>query len=118
LADSGTRLATHNGLRGEYKGHEILCAVGGGTHLAMLANPQFLARSVGFVGVSDGWQQLRNHRRLTDQYDTANDGNVALSAELAMGADGASVLAVGFGRGSRRLTPRVSASASTQSAQG
>jgi glucoamylase len=82
----------------------------------MLANPQFLARSVGFVGVSDGWQQLRNHRRLTDQYDTANDGNVALSAELAMEADGASVLAVVLA--ADRLTPRVSASASTQSAQG
>jgi glucoamylase len=60
--------------------------------------PPFLARSVGFVGVSDGWRQLRNHGRLTDQYDTATDGNVALSAELAVGADGASVLAVGFGR--------------------
>ena len=90
--------AHNNGERGEYKGHEMLCAVGGGTHLAMLANPQFLARSVGFVGASDGWRQLRDHGRLIDQYDTATDGNIALSAELAMGADGASVLAVGFGR--------------------
>ena len=90
--------AHNNGERGEYKGHEMLCAVGGGTHLAMVANPQFLARSVGFVGASDGWRQLRNHGRLTDQYDTATDGNIALSAELAIGADGASVLAVGFGR--------------------
>jgi glucoamylase len=90
--------AHNNGMRGEYKGHEILCAVGGGTHLAMLANRPFRASSVGFVGASDGWRQLRDHGRLTDQYDTATDGNIALSAELAMGADGASVLAVGFGR--------------------
>ena len=90
--------AHNNGQLGEYKGHEMLCALGCGTHLAMLASPPFLARSVGFVGVSDGWRQLRNHRRLTDQYDAATDGNVALSAELATGADGASVLAVGFGR--------------------
>ena len=90
--------AHNNGERGEYKGHEMLCAVGGGTHLAMVANPQFLARSVGFVGASDGWRQLRDHGRLIDQYDTATDGNIALSAELAMGVDGASVLAVGFGR--------------------
>ena len=94
--------AHNNGQLGEYKGHEMLCAVGGGTHLAMLANPPFLARSVGFVGASDGWRQLRDHGRLTDPYDTATDGNVALSAELAMGADGASVLAVGFGRTSRK----------------
>ena len=90
--------AHNNGQRGEYKGHEVLYAVGGGTHLAMLASPPFLARSVGFVGVSDGWQQLSLRRRLTEQYDTATDGNVALSAELAAGADGASVLTVGFGR--------------------
>ncbi len=90
--------AHNNGRRAEYKGHEILCAEGGGTHLAMLANPPFLARSVGFVGASDGWRQLHDHGRLADQYDTATDGNIALSAELAMGADDASVLAVGFGR--------------------
>jgi glucoamylase len=90
--------AHNNGQLSEYKGHDILCAFGSGTHLAMLGNPPFLARSVGFVGVSDGWRQIRNHGRLIDQYDTATDGNVALSAELAMGADGVSVLAVGFGR--------------------
>ncbi|HTZ66219.1 MAG TPA: glycoside hydrolase family 15 protein [Roseiarcus sp.] len=90
--------AHNNGQLSEYKGHGILCAVGDGTHLAMLGSLPFLASSVGFVGVSDGWQQLSRHRRLTDQYDTATDGNVALSAELAMGADGASVLTVGFGR--------------------
>ena len=90
--------AHNNGQLGEYKGHDILCAFGGGTHLAMLGSPPFLARSVGFVGASDGWRQLRDHGRLIDQYDTATDGNVALSAELAMGADGVSILAVGFGR--------------------
>ena len=90
--------AHNNGRRDAYKGHAILCAEGGGTHLAMVANPPFLARSVGFVGASDGWKQLSAHRCLTDEYDTATDGNIALSAELALGPDGAAVLAVGFGR--------------------
>ena len=90
--------AHNNGQRSEYKGRHILSAVGDGTHLTMLGSPSFLASSVGFVGVSDGWRQLRDHGRLIDQYDTATDGNIALSAELAMGADGGSVLAVGFGR--------------------
>lgn len=90
--------AHNNGKRSEYKGRHILSAVGGGTHLAMLGSLPFLASSVGFVGVSDGWRQLRDHGRLIDQYDTATDGNIALSAELAVGADGGSVLAVGFGR--------------------
>src|ERR1700723_4223463 len=90
--------AHNNGRVGQKKVHDTLCAFGAGTHLAMLGSPQFLARSVGFVGASDGWRQLRDHGRLIDQYDTATDGNIALSAELAMGADGVSVLAVGFGR--------------------
>jgi glucoamylase len=90
--------AHNNGQRSEYKGRHILSAVGDGTHLAMLGSLPFLASSVGFVGVSDGWRQLRDHGRLIDQYDTATDGNIALSAELAVGADGGSVLAVGFGR--------------------
>ena len=90
--------AHNNGQRSEYKGRHILSAVGDGTHLAMLGSLPFLASSVGFVGASDGWRQLRDHGRLIDQYDTATDGNIALSAELAVGADGGSVLAVGFGR--------------------
>ena len=76
----------------------MLFASGGGTYLAMAADQPFVASSVGFVGVSDGWQQLSRDRRLAEQYDTATDGNVALTAELAKGADGASVLALGFGR--------------------
>ena len=99
LAPHLVNAGAHNkGKRSEYKGHPILSAVGDGTHLTMLGSPSFLASSVGFVGASDGWRQLRDHGRLIDQYDTATDGNIALSAELAMGADGGSVLAVGFGR--------------------
>ena len=87
LAPHLVNAGAHNsGRLGEYKGHDILCAVGAGTHLAMLGSPSFLARSVGFVCASDGWRQLRDHGRLIDQYDSATDGNVALSAELAMGA--------------------------------
>jgi len=90
--------AHNTGWRGDYKGQEILFAEGGGSDLAMAADLPFLASSVGFVGFSDGWQQLSRHRRLADQYDTATDGNIALTGELAAGADGASVLALGFGR--------------------
>ncbi len=84
--------------RGEYKGECMLFASGDGSYLAMAANLPFLSTSVGFVGVSDGWQQLSHHRTLTDQYDSATDGNVALTGELAAGADGVSALALGFGR--------------------
>ena len=90
--------AHNTGWRGDYKGHPMLFASGDGTLLAMAADLPFLASSVGFVGFSDGWQLLSRHRQLTDQYDTATDGNVALTGELAMGADGLAHLALGFGR--------------------
>ena len=81
--------AHNNGWRGDYKGHGMLFAHGDKTYLAMAADQPFVASSVGFVGVSDGWQQLSRDRRLAEQYDTATDGNVALTAELANGPDGA-----------------------------
>ncbi len=84
--------------RDAYKGDQMLFAYGAGSNLAFAADQPFLASSVGFVGVSDGWQQLSRAFRLTDQYDTATDGNVALTIELAQGPQDASVVAVGFGR--------------------
>ncbi len=42
----------------------MLFATGDGAHLAMAADQPFLASSVGFVGVSDGWQQLSRDGRL------------------------------------------------------
>jgi glucoamylase len=89
--------AHNTGWRAEYKGHAMLFAEGDGTQLAMGADLPFLASSVGFVGFSDGWQLLSRHFRLTEQYDTATDGNVALTGELASGADGLAHLALGFG---------------------
>jgi len=84
--------------QGDYKGHGMLFAEGDGTYLALGADQPFLARSVGFVGTTDGWRILSRACCLAEQYDTATDGNVALTAELAAGPDGSCVLALGFGR--------------------
>jgi glucoamylase len=90
--------ANNSAWRGDYNGHGMLFAEGHGTYLALAANKPFLASSVGFVGMSDGWQQLSRDRHLAEQYDSAIDGNVALTAELATPPDGDVVLALGFGR--------------------
>ncbi len=50
--------------------------------------------SAGYVGASDGWQDLAQHGRLTWAFARATRGNVALSASLA---EPAGVIAVGFG---------------------
>ena len=95
---------------GDYKGHRLLFAEGGGTTLALGCSRPFLARSVGFVGASDGWQMLHAHGRLTQEYDRAADGNVALCAELAVAEDEPLLLALGFGRSAAEGAFRVRAS--------
>ncbi|MGH6976990.1 MAG: hypothetical protein ACREED_08195, partial [Stellaceae bacterium] len=43
---------------GDYKGREMLFARGRGNALALACSAPWCARSVGFVGTSDGWQDL------------------------------------------------------------
>jgi glucoamylase len=83
---------------GDYKGDRMLFAEGDGTRLALGCDRPFRACSVGFVGATDGWQMLHRHGTLTECYDRAADGNVALAAELDVDGDAPLVLAVGFGR--------------------
>jgi glucoamylase len=95
-----------------YKGHRLLFAEGDGSCLALGCSRPFLASSAGFVGVSDGWQMLHAYGSLTDEYDRAADGNVALSAEIAdPGTE--FTLALGFGRTAPEAAFRVRASLQT-----
>jgi glucoamylase len=68
----------------EYKGVPMLFAEGSGSALAVGCSAPFLARAAGFVGVSDGWQDLVRHFELRWHYDHAGDGNVALTGEIDM----------------------------------
>jgi len=105
---------SHNtGWVGDYKGDGMLFAEGDGTCLAFGASLPFLARSVGFVGVSDGWQQLSAGGGLSGLFDRAANGNVALTAELQMPPQGPVVLALGFGRTATEAGFRVRASLQT-----
>jgi len=47
---------------GDYKGTPMLLAERENYALALASTAPWLARSVGFVGFSDGWQQLRAFR--------------------------------------------------------
>lgn len=93
---------------GDYKGVPMLFAEGGGTALALGCSVSFAASSVGFVGISDGWQDLRQHSELRWRYDVARDGNVALTGEVDQAACSDSfVLALGFGRTAAEAALRV-----------
>lgn len=84
---------------GTYKGMPMLFAERDDTALALACSVPWRRGSAGFVGVSDGWQDLSQHRRLTWNYQRAENGNVALTGEVDLSASGGSfVLALGFGR--------------------
>jgi glucoamylase len=82
----------------QYKQTPVLSAERGGYALALACSAPWVTRSVGFVGASDGWQQLRADRRLKRTYGRAENGNVALIGEVDLRAsEGVFVLALGFG---------------------
>ncbi len=83
---------------GEYKGTRMLFAERHGVCLAMAGSVPWRKTSVGFVGESDGWQDLSQHYEMEWEYTRAENGNVALTGEIDLAAcDGEFVLAIGFG---------------------
>ncbi len=101
-----TLLAPHLGNRG-YGNSAWIASPGGtpiavaqrdGTALALACSSPWLTLSVGYVGCSDGWQDLKVHRQLTAEYARADAGNVAITAEVDLAAtNGSFVIALGFG---------------------
>lgn len=95
----------------EYKGREMLCARGRDSALTLACSAPWRARSVGFAGASDGWQDLTRHFALAWNYDIAEDGNVALTGEIDLAVCGGEfVLALGFGRRSQEAAHHAIAS--------
>jgi glucoamylase len=83
---------------GDYKGVPMLFAQRDGYAVALACSAPWRARSVGFVGFSDGWQALHADRKLTQLYERAENGNVALTGEIDLSASSSEfVLAVAFG---------------------
>ncbi|GLH70188.1 glucan 1,4-alpha-glucosidase [Geothrix rubra] len=96
---------------GEVKGRPMLFAERKGTALALACSTDWLNRSAGFVGTSDGWSDLDLHRRMAWGYGRAENGNVALTGELDLVASkGHFVLALGFGQTFGEAAHRAAAS--------
>jgi glucoamylase len=78
-------------------GRETLVANKGRTWLALGASLPFLRRSCGFVGRSDGWTDLAENYQLDWEFDTAEDGNIALTGEIDLTTGHEFVLGLAFG---------------------
>jgi glucoamylase len=83
----------------EVEGVPLLFAQRQGSALALACSVPWSKRSVGFVGSSDGWQDLKAHRQMTCEYTRAENGNVAITTEIDFPRpQGSFVLALGFGK--------------------
>ena len=83
---------------GDYRDAPGLFAARADRALCLMSSTGFAARSAGFVGVSDGWQDLMAHGSMQWHYSRAENGNVALMGEVPF-QDGESILALAVGRG-------------------
>lgn len=94
----GNRGAGNSAWIGTQRGQTILFAQREGYTVAVAISAPWRATSVGYVGASDGWQDIHAHGRLTTRYDSAPDGNVALAGEIDLVAcNGRFTVAIGFG---------------------
>jgi glucoamylase len=88
----------NTGWVGDYKGLPMFFAEHKGTALAMGCSTGWKKMSVGFVGASDGWQDISDHFQMEWEYQRAENGNLACTGEIDLTAcNGEFVLALGFG---------------------
>jgi glucoamylase len=81
-------------------GRRCLLAWKGNTMLAMGADCGFSRSSCGYVGTSDGYQDLCTDMKMSWQFGQALDGNIAVMGEIDIAANPEFTIAISFGDGS------------------
>lgn len=93
----GNMAAGNTAWLGDYKGVPMLYAKRNGFTLAMACSLSFLKRSVGFVGYSDGYLDVQNNKTMQWEYQRADNGNVAMIAEVDVSNSDEFTVAIAFG---------------------
>jgi len=78
-------------------GQAILLAWQNQTFVAMAVNTGFRRLSCGYVGVSDGWQDLQDNFQMDWEFERAGGGNVALMGEIDLSRGSEFMLGIAFG---------------------
>lgn len=78
---------------------ELLAAEKNGVWLVIGATVPFVRLSCGYVGRSDGWTDLAQHRRMEWEFDRAEGGHVALTGEIDLSASTEFTLGLALGHG-------------------
>lgn len=107
----GNQGAENTAWVGDYKGVPMLFAQRNSYCLALACTAPWRKLSAGFVGTSDGWQDLNAHKEMTWTYQRADNGNVALTGEIdLLASQGIFTLALGFGTNPEEAGQRARAS--------
>jgi glucoamylase len=88
----------NNGNFARIHGREFLTAHKDGVWLSIAATVPFAKRSCGYVGTTDGWQDLASNFKLDHEFASATDGNIALTGQLDLRETCSFTLGLGFGR--------------------
>jgi glucoamylase len=116
----------NDGWAERYKGVPMLFARRQDVALALACDIEWNAMSCGFVGVNDGWRQVKTDGYLSDQCHEVRAGNIALTGEVNLAAcprrpDGAAefvlVLALGLGPAEAAQRARMSLASSFERVQ-
>ncbi len=94
-------------------GKRCLLAWKGETVLAMGASCGFSRSSCGYVGTSDGYQDLCTDMKMTWQFGQALDGNIAVMGEIDVAAHREFTIAISFGDGNHAAIAQMMQTLST-----
>jgi len=89
--------AGNSGSCSEIGATKIIHAHREAVHLVMACSPDFSRRSVGYVGASDGWQDLMDNFKMDWEFHKAEGGNIALTGEVGLQSSGEFTIAIACG---------------------
>jgi glucoamylase len=90
--------AGNTGWRSEIGGNSLLHAERKGAHLVMGCSGGFSRRSIGYVGASDGWQDVMKHLKMDWEFPVAVNGNIALTGEIDLQGGDEFAIAIALGQ--------------------
>jgi glucoamylase len=87
----------NSGWCSEIGGNALLHTQRETSHLAAGCSSGFLKRSVGYVGATDGWRDLMDNFAMDWEFESAERGNIALTAEINLPTDGKFTISIACG---------------------
>ena len=90
--------AGNSGWSSDIGSNQLLHAGRKGVHLVMGCSRGFSRRSIGYVGFSDGWQDLMDNFKMDWEFQQAGSGNIALTGEINLQDGDEFTVAIALGR--------------------